>query len=91
MTTRTTIRRRGLAVVLAAAGAVACVAGLAMVFAAASAPDGPGGGGEPEVVSPSSTAEPGSVATYWTEERMREAEPAPMPTPDADRFPFLPW
>lgn len=30
------------------------------------------------------TEDPDEVTAYWTEERMRNAEPAPMPTAEAD-------
>jgi hypothetical protein len=51
------------------------------------------GSGDPEPVGPAEpeepdvhevTEDPEDVEAYWTEERMRSAKPAPMPTGEAE-------
>ncbi|WP_431783698.1 hypothetical protein [Streptomyces chumphonensis] len=65
--------RRALALVAGVAGAVATVALLADP-SPDPAPAPPGDGSSSEV-----RQHPSEVEEYWTEERMRDADPAPMP------------
>lgn len=73
------MRRSTLRTVVLAAGVAVVAAGImALRFTE-------DGDAEPRPADPkaqttsSEVAEPSSAETYWTEERMQEAEPAPMP------------
>lgn len=63
---------------------VAVVALVALVPGAAPASPGDTGQDRPEEAGNGATSdgEPGTGATYWTEERMRNAKPAQMPNPN---------
>lgn len=71
-----TTRRR--TVVLVALVAAAVVLGASAAVAGFRGTDDPAGHSGPEVADgPAVHTDP----DYWTEERLREAKPAPMPTP----------
>lgn len=53
--------------------------GTAPGTAADGRPEGPAGSPDDVVVSRELTTDPESVLEYWTEERMRDARPQPMP------------
>jgi hypothetical protein len=77
-----TTRRRTVVLVVLAVAAVALGASAVAAFRA---PD-PGSGGSPSQTVPTGPEVAGGPAEhtdqdYWTDERMRGARPAPMPTP----------
>lgn len=68
------------ALIGAAAAVIVVAAGVAVVLGRATGAEQPPAPADPTGIT--STRLPGSGSTYWTPERMRSAQPAPMPEDD---------